>query len=196
MSESTTQALDDWFVREVLPHEPVLVRVLSRLWRHKDEIADLRQEALVRVYEAARISYPHNPRAFLLTTARNLVTDRLRRDRVVSLEALADLDELNVLVEERTPERHVSMRQEVKLLLDALQRLPPRCREVVVLRKVKQLTQREVAMALCIAESTIEKQVAKGMRMLAQWLSEVDAPEKSTGDRLRDDDRNQKSRLD
>jgi len=196
MSDASSQAFDDWFVREILPHEPVLTRVLGRLWRRTDELADLRQETLIRVYEAARKSYPHNPRAFLLATARNLVADRIRRDRVVSLEALADLDDLNVLVEERTPERHVSVRQEVRRLADAVQCLPPRCREVVVLRKVKQLSQREVAEALRIAESTVEKQVAKGMQLLAQWLGEDHPSDMTTGDRLRNEKRNRKLRRD
>ncbi len=45
--------LDAWFVREILPLEPILVRFLHRNWAEEAEVADLRQEAYVLVYEAA-----------------------------------------------------------------------------------------------------------------------------------------------
>ena len=45
--------LDDWFVREVLVHERVLMQYLQRCWPHRDELHDLRQEVYARVYEAA-----------------------------------------------------------------------------------------------------------------------------------------------
>jgi RNA polymerase sigma-70 factor (ECF subfamily) len=59
---------------------------------------------------------------------------------------------------------------ELGVLVEALEALPPRCREVVVLRKVDGLSQREVAAEMGIAEDTVEKQIAKGMRALADAL--------------------------
>ena len=46
--------VDAWFAREILAHEEALVRYLQRCWPHADDIHDLRQEAYIRVYEAAR----------------------------------------------------------------------------------------------------------------------------------------------
>ena len=47
------EALDAWFVREILAHEGALVRYFTRTWPVRDEIHDLRQETYLRVYEAA-----------------------------------------------------------------------------------------------------------------------------------------------
>ena len=56
-------------------------------------------------------------------------------------------------------------------------RLPARCREVVWLRRVEELSQREVAERLGITEKTVEKHIAKGMRLLAdRFLGSDDAP--------------------
>ena len=55
-------------------------------------------------------------------------------------------------------------------LSDAFDRLPDRCREVVWLRRVEELSQKEVAMRLGISEKTVEKHIAKGMRLLADAL--------------------------
>jgi DNA-directed RNA polymerase specialized sigma24 family protein len=39
------------------------------------------------VYEAARHARPHAPKAFLFATARHLMADRIRRERIVSIRA-------------------------------------------------------------------------------------------------------------
>ena len=52
----------------------------------------------------------------------------------------------------------------------ALDDLPPRCRQVVVLRKIDGLSQKEVARQMGVTTETVENQVAKGMRLLAQAL--------------------------
>jgi len=162
--------LDAWFAREILSHEGSLVRYLLRTWPHRDDVHDLRQEAYIRVYEAAARARPAAPKSFLFTTARNLMTDRIRRGRVVSIEAAEDLDDLNVLVDEISPEQHASARQQLRRLADAFDRLPPKCRQVVWMRKVEELPQKEVASRLGINEGTVEKHVAKGVRLLADWL--------------------------
>lgn len=159
--------LDDWFVREILIHEEALTRHLRRSWPHRDEIHDLRQEVYVRVYEAAAKALPASPKSFLFTSARNLVTDRLRRGRVVSIETMGDLEPLHVLVDEVSPERRFGGRQALRRLGEAFDRLPERCREVLWLRRVEELPQKVVASRLGISEKTVEKHVANGIRLIA-----------------------------
>jgi len=163
-------SLDNWFIREILVHERALMRYLLRSWYRRDEIHDLRQDIYVRVYEAAAKARPAMPKSFMFTTARHLMTDRLRRARVVSIDAVGDLDALNVLIDEVSPERRLSARQELKQLTEAFDRLPDRCREVVWLRRVEELPQKEVALRMGIGEKTVEKQVAKGMRLIAEYF--------------------------
>ncbi len=162
------ESLDAWFAREILAHEQALAYYLRRCWPHREELHDLRQEVYVRVYESAGKALPTSPKSFLFTTARNLMADRLRRSRVVSIETVGDFESLNVLVDEVTPERWSSGRQTLKRLAEAFDRLPDRCREVVWLRRVEELPQKEVAMRLGISEKTVEKQVAKGVRLIAE----------------------------
>jgi RNA polymerase sigma-70 factor (ECF subfamily) len=160
-------SLDDWFKREILVHEAALVRFLHR-WPNRDEVHDLRQEVYVRVYEAAAKARPtSSPKTFLFQTARHLLIDRLRRSRIVSIEGVADLEGLNVLVDDVSPEQRVHARQELSLLARAFARLSPKCREVIWMRRVDQLSQREVASRLGITESSVEKHAIKGTRLLA-----------------------------
>ena len=163
-------SLNSWFAREILVHEGALTRYLRRSWFRREEIHDLRQEIYIRVYEAAARSRPTQPKSFMFTTARHLMTDRLRCERVVSIEAVGDIDALNVPVDEVTPDRRLDAHQELKRLADAFDRLPDRCREVVWLRRVEQLSQKQVAARMGISQKTVEKQIAKGARLIAQYV--------------------------
>jgi len=162
---------DDWFVREILAHERPLTQYLQRCWPHRDEWHDLRQEIYARVYEAAAHNRPVAPKAFLFASARHLMTDRARRGRVVSIEPMGDFELSNVyLVDEVSPERWAGARQALKRLAEAFDRLPDRCREVVWLRRVEELPQKDVAQRLGISGKTVEKHLAKGMRLIADHL--------------------------
>lgn len=161
-------ALDQWFTEQILVHEEALSRYLARNCSRRDEIHDLRQEIYVRVYEAAARSLPDRPGPFLFASARHLLADRARRARVVSIETVGDSGQLNVLVDELSPERWCGGRQVLRRLADAFDRLPERCREVVWLRRVEELSQKEVAARMGISEKTVEKHIAKGMRLIAE----------------------------
>lgn len=170
-----TEELNAWFVSQVLPLEGMLERFLRRNWRNMDEIPDLRQEVYARVYDGCAGKRPDSAQAFLLTTARNLLIDRARRTQIVSIDTFADMDAIVTTSDELCPERHVAARRELKLLQMALNLLPARCREVVELRKIEGLSQREVAERMGITEDTVERQVSKGVRALASALQKTDS---------------------
>ena len=170
MSPELHEALDNWFVQEVLPLESMLMGYLRRNCRDIDDIVDLRQDVYVRVYEAAEAALPENPQAFVLAVARNLLIDRARHQKVAPIVALAPASPLPDPVDELSPERHAIARQDMACLERAFSELPPRCREVVQLRRIAGLSQRHVAAELGITEGTVEKQIAKGIRFLANAL--------------------------
>lgn len=166
------QDIDDWFVEEILPLEPMLMRFLRNHWRDGSEIADLRQETYVRIYDAARRKRPSPVKPFVFFVARNLIIDGLRRKNVVPIETMADTDWLNVSDLEPMPEQRVAARQELRRMQAALDNLPPRCRQVIILRRVYGFSQREVALKMGIKEETVESQTIKGMRLLVDAVSD------------------------
>jgi RNA polymerase sigma factor (sigma-70 family) len=166
------QSIDQWFMYEVLPLEPMLIRYLQRNWRNGAEISDLRQETYARLYEAAQRERPLQVKPFLFQIARNLIIDHLRKQSVVSLEIMTEFEWLNVSDDKPSAEAYVAARQELRLLQDAIDGLPPRCRQVVLMRKLEGLSQKEVAKRMGIAIETVENQVARGMRLLAQALGD------------------------
>ncbi|MGO4260508.1 RNA polymerase sigma factor [Lysobacter sp. TAB13] len=162
--------MDEWFMREVLPLEPALMKLLRRSGFNESEQIDMRQDLYMHLYEAARDGLPTHTKAFVFRSLRNLLINQVRRAQVVSIESIADIDALNVSAHSFTPEREATAREELQRLRAGLERLPPRCREVVVLRRVEGLSQRETAERLGVKVSTVEKQMAYGLRALTDFM--------------------------
>ncbi|HTO39762.1 MAG TPA: RNA polymerase sigma factor [Rhizomicrobium sp.] len=159
-----------WFVSEVLPLETVLMQYIQRNWRNQSDVADIRQEVYVRVYEAALHELPEQAKPFVLTTARNLLINRVRREQVVPIEAVADLESLGAAAEEPPPDRVVMAREELRRLQLALDSLPQRSREAVVMKQVDGLSRRDIALRMGVGEETVKRHLTNGMRALANFL--------------------------
>jgi RNA polymerase sigma-70 factor (ECF subfamily) len=164
------EGINGWFVREVLPLEAALMQFLRRSWPNKSDIDDLAQEVYARVYESAREKIPQPVKPFVFTIARNLLIDRVRHEQVVPIEAVADLETLGVAVDAPGPDRNVMAQDELRRLQAALEKLPPRCREVVVLGRIEGLSGKEISQRLGIGASTVSEHLATGMNALADLL--------------------------
>jgi len=162
--------LGAWFMREVLPLEAVLMQFLHRNWRNESDITDIRQDVYVKICEAAQEHVPDPVRPLLFTIARNLLVDRVRRKHVVPIEAVADLDALGIAVEPLSPDRTVMARDEIRRLQLALDGLPPRCREAVILARLDGLSGREIATRMGVTEQAVSKYLNHGVRQLADML--------------------------
>lgn len=159
-----------WFVREILPLEAMLMNFLRQNWRNASDLEDLRQEVYTQLLTAADDRIPDHPKAFLMMTARNLLVDRIRREQIVPIDAVADLDVLTAALDAPGPDRSVIARDVLRKLHGALDRLPPRSREAIILRRIEGLSRREIAQRMGISEKTVAEHITKGMRSLASIL--------------------------
>lgn len=160
-------------LRGVFPDErPALLRFLVARSGSREDAEELLHDLWER---AGQASGPiANPRAYLFTTANNLVLDRRRaeRRRAAREEAVsrdpalghgsqavaADgaVDVLDALLEQENVER----------LRQAIAALPDGARRVLILHKIEERSQAEVAHQLGISRSGVEKHMAVAMRHL------------------------------
>ena len=164
-----------WFVCEVLPLEASLMQFLRRSWPRREDVADLRQDIYVRVYEAARKQIPRPAKPFVFAVARNLLIDRLRHERIIPIDGVSDLDAIEVAAEEPGPDRNAIARDALRRLQAAMERLPPRCRQAVILRQVEGLSRREIALRMGISEKTVKCHLNDGAGLLIDMLHDTDS---------------------
>lgn len=162
--------VEAWFVREVLPLEAVLIQFLSRSGRSKADVEDLRQDVYMRVCAAATKEIPNPARPLVFTIARNLLIDRLRHEQVVPIDVVENLDVLNVAIDERTPDRAVIAREELRKFQAALEKLPERERTIISMQKIEGLSTREIAERTGIPERTVRWSLNEGFRALAELM--------------------------
>jgi len=146
------------------------MQFLRQSWRHREELTDLRQDIYVRVYESAQRQIPQSAKPFVFAIARNLLIDRIRHARIIPIEGVADLESIEVPSEEPGPDRNAIARDELRRLKLALDRLPPRCRDAVILKRVEKLTRPEIALRMGISENTVKRHLTDAAHLLADML--------------------------
>jgi RNA polymerase sigma-70 factor (ECF subfamily) len=118
----------------------------------------------------ARRELPRNAGHYLFAVARNHLINRAKRAQIVSFDLVADMSALGVPGEILDAERHLSAREELRRAQAGLDLLPPRCREVVRLRKIEGLSTRETAERLGVGINTVEKQLTLGIRAMTDFM--------------------------
>jgi RNA polymerase sigma-70 factor (ECF subfamily) len=172
LAEPNPPDLDLWYRENVLVHERALRAYLRRAFPIVTDLDNVVQETFVRVLQARRTGHVENVRGYLFATARNLALALMRRREIISIDSIAEIEALDISTGEPDVHEKVGLKLELELLTQAIQSLPDRCREVLTLRKIEGLSQREIATRMGISEHTVEAQVANGMRRCAQFLRE------------------------
>lgn len=140
-----------------------LLRFLTVKLGCREQAADLVQDTFLRVRGLKDLAGVGQPRAFLYKTALNLSIDlfrrqRIRAERMMPLELTEDLPSASPRQDDA-----VEAKERVRLLRDAIEDLPPRCRQVFLLHKFMDLSHAEIAARLGISKNMVEKHVMKAM---------------------------------
>lgn len=171
--------LSRWFAEEVQPHEGALRSWLRSRFSILADIDDLVQEAYARLLRVRETGSVANPRAFLFVTARNLALNQLRHDRHARGVGWDEAGTDGVLDQGPPVPESVAHAEDLQLLIQAIQGLPHRCRQVMTLRKIYGLSQRETARRLGIAEHTVEAQGTIGLRKCVEFFRRRGYPPRS-----------------
>jgi RNA polymerase sigma factor (sigma-70 family) len=102
--------------------------------------------------------------------ARCRALDSVRRERSYPIDQISDLPALSVIDNRSAVVESVSRNEGIRLLADAIDALPNRCREIFILRRLKCIPQKDVAARLGLSERTVEVQVLRGLRRCEEYL--------------------------
>lgn len=159
-----------WFRDEIRPHERELRAYLRNRFPSLPDVDDLVQETYARLLRVRASGRAALTRAYLFVVARNVALDLVRREKAIEIERLGEMAGLSVVEERPDAAETLSHDQEIALLREAMHALPPRCREILTLRRIEGLSHRAIAGRLGIAEGTVNAQLAIGLIRCRQYL--------------------------
>jgi RNA polymerase sigma-70 factor (ECF subfamily) len=154
----------------LLPFEAELRLRLRRVCAGAADVDDVIQEVYCKVMQMDDVTRVNDPRGYIVQMAKNLVTDRLRRDAVVDIEVMSNLGDLEVWDDSPGPEQTAFGRAELRWVMGLIGKLPDRCRAVFRARRIYGLSQKETADSLGVTEKAVEYESTKGMELISEMM--------------------------
>jgi len=137
----------------------------------REDASDAAQEVFKRLISNNGVAAMESPAGYAWGIARNLIKE-VRRSRAIRSQWLSlrteDADECASKM--AGPEENMENRQMVEGILNVLNRLPPRCREVFILHRFKGLSHKEIAGKLDISPKTVENHMVNALLFLRKHL--------------------------
>lgn len=162
-----------------------LARAVGRIV-HTHDVEDIIQEAFVRCYEASKTTRIEHPHSFLLATARNLAINHVVRSENKLAERVASFDDSAVPLYTASLQPEAESQEQFLLLCRAVSQLPVQCQRAFILKKIYGLSRKEIAEYMGITEGTVQKHVAKGLLMCADYLEKCGYPQAAPRQRRAD----------
>jgi RNA polymerase sigma factor (sigma-70 family) len=175
-TENLTAAPASVLIDQYLGQREALARFLRARMGPSGDVEDLLQDIYLRVAAAGDGADIQNPRAYLYRLASNLLLDRVRsrRQTIARDDAWRQTHHLAGPVEDvaDTPsaEDILAGRQRLSALLQALETLPPKTRQVFRMHKFEGLSYAETAERMGISRSGVEKHMMDALRVLARTV--------------------------
>ncbi|BDX06072.1 RNA polymerase sigma factor [Planctobacterium marinum] len=136
-----------------------------------EEVDDIVQETWLKSYEAELKQEIQFEKTYMLKTARNLALNHVSKAAEKYNLSMEELDEQDGIFAGTQLEKQVESKERFLHFCRATDHLSPEVKRVFLLKKVYELSQREIAEHLQISESTVEKHVAKGLHLCARYLA-------------------------
>jgi len=145
-----------------------LVRLVRLFVDDRNAAEDLVQEGFIRFARSAhRLRDEHKAASYLRSIVLNLARDENRRG-LVSLRHQVPADD-----QAATAEDEVVLRDDQRVVVDALRELPGRQRDCIVLRHYYEAGIAEIAETLGISENSVKTHLKRGMASLEVRLGGV-----------------------
>lgn len=169
------------FEQVVLPHLDAAFNLARWLLRNSADAQDATQEAMLRAFRFFQGFHGGDGRAWLLQIVRNTCFTWLEKNRTAEL--MTEFDEEMHPQPSATPEAMAIAGNDRERLARALEELPPRFREVLVLRELEGCSYKEIATITSIPIGSVMSALARARQRLQRILTEAGAPAKQEAKR-------------
>lgn len=159
------------FEQEALPHLDAAYNLARWLTHNQQDAEDVVQEAYVRAFRFFDAFRGGNARAWILRIVRNTCYNWLQENR--PLQSAKEFDENLFGPDPRTlnPEQALLQNASDKMLRHALEALPLKSREVLILRELEGMSYREIADTTGMPAGTVMSSLSRARGRLRQVLT-------------------------
>jgi RNA polymerase sigma factor (sigma-70 family) len=159
------------FEQAVLPHLDAAYNLARWLTRNEHDAQDVVQEAYLRACQFFGGFHGADARAWLLAIVRNTCYTWLKHNRPSESAMPLDEEKHSEADPAASPEGVLLRRENVQMLRQALEKLPPEFREVIVLRELEGLSYKDIAGIAGVPLGTVMSRLARGRKRLEQELA-------------------------
>lgn len=136
--------------------------------KNEQEAIELVQELFISIWEKRETSaLVDNPKAYLMTSVKNRCYNKLTRNKAntSSIDTLGDIfisaNDTSETLETRQTEQHI---------LNTIEKLPDKCKEIFILSRFEQMSYKEIATHLNLSVKTVENQIGNALKFLRKEL--------------------------
>ena len=135
--------------------------------KNNDSAEDIVQEVMISLWLRRHKVEVENLKAYLHQSVRFQVFKLLRKEKKMPLSPISDAHVETV----NAAESDFQLEDINKALLQGVERLPDRCREIFLLRRVKELSIKEISEKLQLSPKTVENQLTIALRKIRLSIS-------------------------
>lgn len=152
-----------------------LKRFLAGFLRAPQDIEDVAQETYLRAFMAEQCQTIEQPRAFLFRVARNLALTRLTKKSRQITDYIEEASAAAVIQTAPGSDEELEAQQCLDLYCEAISRLPEKCRQVFLYRKVHGLSHQDIGERMGLSVSSVEKYLRQGILACEAHVREHEA---------------------
>jgi RNA polymerase sigma factor (sigma-70 family) len=160
-----------WFAQEVQSHEAEVRGYLRSQFPSLDA-DDVLQESYLKLLRTRAAGQIKSTRAYFFSVARNTAFTLFRRARLYSETSAAGRAELSALDPAPDAAESADSHRRIALAVEAIDRLPGRCREIVQRVAFRGMSAAEIGAELGLSPATVRVQMARGIKKCAAYLAE------------------------
>lgn len=152
------ESIGNVFQKNITP----LKHYVSRFFSSSHDVEDVLQDVFIRVVEAEQKNHIDMPKAFIYKVAKNLALNE-KSKASQQLQSFIEPDELEKITAGIALEDLIEQEQRFEHFCSSVNKLPPQCKKVFIMKKVHGLANSEIALQLNISVGTVDKHLAKGL---------------------------------
>jgi len=162
-------------VHEVIyQYHGALIKFLQRRLRVNEDAQDVAQETYIRMMKYEGANDIRSASSMLFRIAANVACDLERSSRCRQAKHHIPIDDAELVADQPSIERTLTAEKQFSRVSGAIDELPPKCKRVFLLSRVRGMTYPEIAKHCGISVKMVEKHISRALALCLKSMQELE----------------------